>query len=208
MSNYLRLKISNTESFIAFMITEYNKQQTHSENNFLIIGSQGIEEQDFDILTIRIADQYKNHVGLVSNTDITTDIDGVGGANVTVPIAGNTVYMDDSFVANGDAIQCNYNGRAKVFGSVYVTGNGVRYVAHLHIQLNDADLPNNNNPIGSNAYIRNSGGGDDKQTLIVSTVIDCAIGDNITLLWERGGTPGGVVTMVKVGTSILLVERI
>ena len=166
-----------------------------------MFGNEGVNPNfDYDTIFIRIADQFKNHIGMTTNTDITTDLDGGSGVWTEVPITGTTVFMDSSFQVNGNGIECNYNGRVKITASLHLIGTGQRSESGLRILFDGVgELVQT-----SGAYNRFVG---DLGSPTITFVTNCTIGEVITLQNRQEGI-NSVTTMVNVGSSMLLVERI
>ena len=155
---------------------------------------------DYDTIFIRLADRYRNEIGMTTNTDITTDLDFAFSVWTEVPITGTTVFMDDSFFVSGNGIACNYDGRVKVTASLYLLGDGIRSESALRIMVDGVAQ----SVITEGAYKRFVG---DPASIGITLVTNCSLGDVITLENQQAGV-ASVTVMNGVGTSMLLVERI
>jgi len=152
---------------------------------------------------IRLADRFQNHIGMVVNTDITTDLSDLTEI-ITVPFgSGTTVFMDESFARAGEGIVCVYDGRVKITTSLHVTSTLVRSNIQVDIAINEIPL----GIIGASGYVRASA--QDESSITVIAVANCNAGDIIEVLARQEGTGGAAIYgMAEVGSSMLLVERI
>ena len=195
-------RVANFTMLQTWQVTEYNNQQGHTLNEFLIFGNQGLDPNlDYDTIYLRLAPEYRNHLAVVQNTDITTDLD-VSGVPVEVPITGTTIFMDNSFQVNGNGIECNFNGRVKVTASLLLTNSGVaRTNNFLEILVDGASLGTQ----GASAYNRFAS--QDHSSNHVTALGDCNDGDIITITTLQEGA-NAVTTMATAGSSTLIVERL
>lgn len=207
------VRITNEILTDEWLLTEYNNQQTHTTNEFLIIGTEGTktDSRAYDTLDLRLHDQYRNHLAYATNLDVqTTDLDRNGNegtpVRVEIPL-GNTANVElideGSFSVYKNGFKCMFDGRVKATGQAYITNTGTQRTNNeLQVLVNNQTVGS----VGATGYIRQTSG-HDHTSLHTMAVFECDRNDVITLSSQREAL-AGTVYLASEGTSFLLVERI
>lgn len=199
------VRMTELERSVIWLANEYQNTQAHTKNYwYKEFGIQGTNPSSeiYDTIYLRIADQFRNHIGVITNTDTTTDLDQ-GSIVVTVPFSTGIVqYMDTSFQQSGEGIACLYDGRVKVTSSLLITNDGaIRSNSFFEVLIDGVPQ----NIIGASGYNRQAA--QDHSSLHVTAIGDCTVNDVITVTTLQEGA-ASITTMATSGSSVLMVERL
>lgn len=133
--------------------------------------------------------QLYDRVGVFEafNTDTTTNLNTAGLTQV--PIFGTTTQAGPAgyFTVAGNVLTVNVAMRVKVSANVSYTSNTNRTNAAIGASLNGAIQ----GATGRSGYIRNNNG-HNEASVHMSTIIDCAIGDQLGLFSQQQAAAGAV----------------
>lgn len=187
--------------------TEYKIILSSQKNQWITLGNQDTNPSPtYNTLNLKVADRLQNHIAYVTNTDTTTDLDlhNPSIEPVEVPIVGNVIFLDASFGVSGNGIVCLFDGRVKVTGQLHITNSGAqRSNDRLEVYHNGEST----GITGATGYIRQGGTSHAESSLHVTSVFNCIEGGKITLVTTQEGA-ASITTMMVIGSSMMLVERI
>lgn len=139
-------------------------------------------------------------IAQVSNTDVSTNING--GAWANVPINGSTDFLDSGFsIGTNGGIICNFSGRIKVTGHVGYTVSGAR----VNVKIRIAIAGVGDALEGKSGYVRNATG-HNESSVDVSKYFSVTSGQEVTI--QSRSEAAEITTTMDFGGSMLLIERI
>lgn len=158
-----------------------------------------ISANDADISALQALSPLR--IGLVRNTDVTTNINQA--AFTSVPLNGTAPIMDSEFSASGNGIIANYTGRVRCVSSVHYDGSSNRIALQGQFSVGGTLQGG----IASMGYIRNATG-HTEASIFLDEVFNVTTGQLILFNIQRESTQAGAANMVSAGTSFLRCERL